>query len=233
VVPAPAEAPEAAPGTPQDLGPPSGEVAMIDSAPAEVAPPEAPVLPPAEWQVVSPGWRNALPTLGRWRLNDEGAQQTDPNQFFAKLLSVVPQGDSPLRYSFSARSTGKGWVGVGLHFLVAGTGTHLGYGEGRSWLVWLTRDPVHFKKNVTRLQVYHSQTDVQMKMVAEVPVSGSIFDWNKFAIRLDPAAGSLAVELNGEVLNLDVPGGLGTGDFVAFRSIDKAEFKDFLVEAKQ
>jgi hypothetical protein len=172
-----------------------------------------------------------LPGLGKWRFKDGLIRQLDPDQFFAKVLSPVVQ-TGQLRYSFAARSLGKGWVGLGLHLLV-GKGTHRGYGEGTSWLVWLTRDPVHFKKDATRIQVYHSTSDVAMDLVSEAPVAVSVFDWNRFEVELDPQARTLVVRLNtAEVLTVKAAQGLGGGNFVALRTIDQAEFKDYLVEAK-
>ena len=170
--------------------------------------------------------------LGTWKFKDGLIRQLDPNLFFAKVASPVTQTGQASRYSFSARSLGKGWVGLGLHVLV-GKGTHRGYGEGTSWLVWLTRDPVHFKKDTTRIQVYHSTSDVQMELVAEAPVSASVFDWNRFEVELNPQTSTLVVRLNtAEVLTVKVAQGLDGGNFVALRTIDQAEFKDYLVEAK-
>ena len=194
----------------------------------------SPIGSPGEWLVVGQGFPDPIRGLGTWEFKGSTIRQVDSTQFFAKVLSPVVQNGQRLRYSFTARSQGSGWVGLGLHILVGQAGTHRGFGEGQSWLVWLTRDPVHFSTNTTRLQIYQSTSDLSLTLVAEAPVSASIFDPNLFVVEMDSVANALAITLNGvQVLRYEVPLGLGKGNLVALRSIDKAEFTNFLVEAEK
>jgi hypothetical protein len=115
--------------------------------------------------------------------------------------------------------------------MVSGAEKHRGWGEGNSVLVWLTSDPKHRDDALTRLQVYRSTSDVAMALLEETVVPESVFDENRIEVRLDPAAGILAVALNGtERL---VRGGftdLAGGTAVVFRALDRAGFTDFRVE---
>ncbi|MBL8968660.1 MAG: hypothetical protein JNG85_16770 [Spirochaetaceae bacterium] len=168
--------------------------------------------------------------LGDWTIGEENAAQNDPESYFAKLALPLRIGGS-LRYSFSARSTGKGWVGFGIHVLVAKVGTHRGYGEGSSTLVWLSRDP-RGGDPATRLQIYRSRNDVDMSIVDEAATDISALERNRFEIDVDPAAGLLVVRVNDREAYRKT--GLflePLGDYVVLRALDRAEFSDFRVEA--
>jgi hypothetical protein len=70
-----------------------------------------------------------------------------------------------------------------------------------------------------------------MTLLREAVVPESVFDANEISVHLDPAGGRLAVSLNGsERLSCGGFEGLADGAAVVFRSIDRAEFKDFRVE---
>jgi hypothetical protein len=170
---------------------------------------------------------------GKWELGPDKALQSDAEEFFAKLLIPMPGAGRTMAYSFQARSLGKGWVGFGVHLLASMADTHTGYGEGESWLVWFTRDPVHFKDSPTRAQVYRSRDAVDMSLVAEAPVRINIASPNAFEIRVDPATGTIQVLVNGEaaldLAGLDLPEG---GDCLVLRSLDRAEFVDFRAVAR-
>ena len=218
-----------APAAPQfEIAYPLLPVPDLSAAPA---PAEAPVQA-ASWRVIARGFSATESGPGTWTSSGGVTRQTDPDEFFAKVIARSPV-EPDLRYSFAARALGRGWVGVGLHVLIAGSQTHSGYGEGDSWLVWLTRDPVHFAQDQTRVQVYHSTSDTQMALVADRPVAVSIKDWNRFSIETDTGAQRLSVRINdGDVVSIPLPAGSGSGGRLALRSIDKAEFQDFLIEAK-
>jgi hypothetical protein len=221
---APESAVEAAPAPDLVPGP---AIALAPEVVPEAAP--APV-----WSTVGEGFVPVARATGTWDVKGAVIRQLDANQFFAKLGSHLTGTGEPLRLSVSARSLGTGWVGLGLHVLVSGKGTHRGYGEGDSWLVWLTRDPVHFAKNPVRLQVYHSVDDVKMDLVSEVPVNAIMKDWNQLEVTLDPAAHTVAARVNGgDALTVAVTGPWAPGPSIVLRALDRAEFKDFLVEAKR
>ncbi len=204
------------------------------------APPAETSLPPVlttateSYASLAEGFGSSFIGSGRWTVDPSTARQTDPDQFRAKLVLPLAQGQGSFRYSFSARSMGKGWVGLGLHIYAAGSKTHSGYGSGESILVWLTRDPVHFAKDTTRIQVYRSTTDVRMSLVAESPVELSIFELNRIEVEFDSNAGGVSVRVNGkEGLSTKLRGPIAEGAYVILRCIDKAEFADFRVESKR
>ena len=176
------------------------------------------------------GFGGSKALLGEWSVTDEAARQLDKDAFFAKLAAPLVQEAKPYRYSFVAASEarGRGWVGLGATVFVPSSGLVKGYGSGNALLVWLTRDPVHFAKDITRLQIYRSVNEWKMLLVAEIPVSESIYDENRFEISLDPGAGTISVSLNGKH-NLTASGleGLEAGSYVVFRSLDRASFGDF------
>ncbi|MCX7023105.1 MAG: hypothetical protein NT080_00615 [Spirochaetes bacterium] len=206
------------------------EPAAVPEAPVETRP----AAPIATYETIARGFAATRPLMGSWTVSRNSAKQTDPTQYFAKLGLPLVQGLSPVRYSFSAKSTGTGWVGVGLHVYVHGSATDFGYGQGDSFLVWLTRDPYHNGDRATRLQLYRSTSDVDMEMTASVVVPKSIFARTTVTIDVDPSDGSLVVSLDGrERLRTDKLGNLGGGLAAVFRSIDTAEFGDFSVEERR
>jgi tetratricopeptide (TPR) repeat protein len=204
---------------------------VLDTA-AEATPEVAaapPVQTPDQWRIIGRGFSATERGPGTWKTEGDVIRQIDPDEFFAKLIGPSP-ADQTVRYSFSARSLGRGWVGLGLHVLVGGVKTHTGWGEGDSWLVWLTRDPVHFAKDQTRIQIYHSTSDTQMTLLADQPVAVSIRDWNRLSVETGDA---LTITLNdAPVASVPLPARAQGPGLIALRSIDKAEFQDFLIEAK-
>ena len=139
------------------------------------------------------GFKATTPLVGSWSIKNGIARQTDPEAFYAKLAIPLVQKKRTFSYSFTAQSKarGRGWVGVGFHMFTPRSYTQKGFGAGDSLCIWLTRDPVHYKKNITRLQLYRSVDDWNMDLLDEVPVSESIFDANHFAVTVDPVEGSL------------------------------------------
>ena len=74
---------------------------------------------------------------------------------FGKLLLPAEQKDSPVLYSFKAKSTDppNEWVGFGLHIYVDNVEKR-GYGLGDSLLVWLTRDQEVYKTMADRKKYF-------------------------------------------------------------------------------
>jgi len=151
--------------------------------------------------------------------------------YLAKYVVATDFDFIPLRFSFKAQSTGKRWVGVGVHLYVSESTTAEGWGKGESILVWLTYDKVHFTENQTRIQLYHSYADSRMDMIAEAPAAVDIFEFNRFEIDVDPQKGNVFVRLNGTDA-LDAAGILGLRKIeeIALRAIDTASFGDFAAE---
>ncbi len=240
--PAPAPVPPPAPPTPAPPPPPPSPAPPPTPAPSPPPPPAPP--PPSEPVVVAAappveqepsasfeGFGGAVRYMGRWTVQKSSARQTDETALTAKLAVPLAQAGGPLRYTVTAQSQGSGWVGVGLHVLVSSAEKHRGWGEGRSILAWLTSDPKHRGDTFTRLQLYRSESDIDMTLVDEVIVPESVFDRNEISVRLGSEEGVVSVSLNGTP-RLSSPGfgDLSSGVTVVFRSIDKAEFQDFRVE---
>jgi hypothetical protein len=198
-------------------------------ASASPAPAAAPALvePPPLFE----GFEGAFTGRGVWKIAKDTAEQTDPKEYYSKLVAPLGQGARPYRYEFSARSEGSGLVGFGLHVFVRSATTHEGWGEGRSILVWLTYDKHRYGSEPTRLQIYRSRGDSYMEMIRDLPLSISIFTSHAYSVEVDPGRGDLSVAIDGQTaLSETGIGGLGTGDFVVFRTIDRAAFSDFRVE---
>jgi hypothetical protein len=185
-------------------------------------------------EILLSGFEGAAPMVGSWTIDGEVASQTDGDAFYAKLGSPLIQDSRAFKYSFTAKSTapGRGWVGIGFHAYVPKSYTVKGYGAGDSICLWLTRDPVHYKKDVTRLQLYRSVDDWDMNLIAEIAVPESIYEANSFELEIDPATGVISASLNG-TKRLEVKDviDLHKGICVAFRALDTAEFSAFKVEA--
>ena len=220
---------------------PAAENAVeAETSPGEIlnSPTTAFETPPAQVrEMLLEGFSSTTALVGTWSIADGVACQNDPEALFAKLSLPLEQGDRVYDYSFTARSEarGRGWVGLGFHVCTTKTSiTTRGFGSGRSLCVWLTRDPVHYRENQTRLQLYRSRDDWNMDLLAEVAVSESIYEDNRFDLRIDSVAGSVSVSLNGSerLAAVDIRN-LGQGAFVLFRALDRACFSKFKAEAEE
>ena len=215
---------------------PAAETKAETPAPSVQEPaPAAPAASPAE--PIRGPFDGAMAILGTWKIDGGKAVQSDGDCYFAKLaIPLVQSEDGIYRYSFVAKSTarGRGWVGVGAHLFAPESHSFVGYGWGDSLVVWLTRDPVHYQKDITRIQLYRSMNDNWMLPVAEAIVPESIFDENRFDVSFDPKAGTVSVSLNGtERLQVkDLPK-LYEGRYVVLRTLDTAEFSAFRTEASK
>jgi tetratricopeptide (TPR) repeat protein len=234
--------PSPAPETTVAALPSAASSAPSKEAEASVAP-QAPAVPasidvstnaqPPARRLFAEGLKDAKPLVGEWKLEGGKAMQLDPETFHAKLAIPLRQEMRSFAYSFNAKSDarGRGWVGVGLHVFTPKSYTLKGYGSGDSLCLWLTRDPVHFTTDITRLQLYRSVDDWDMKLLCEAPVSESIYDDNRFEIVVDPATGKVTASLNGtERLSADSVLGLHEGVYVVLRALDTAEFHDLKTE---
>ena len=176
-------------------------------------------------------FKGAVPALGSWTLRGESAEQTDREQLFAKLAVPVRQDSLVTKYSFSARSTGRGWTGLGIHIYRDDAVTHTGYGAGNSLLIWITRDPVHYEDTHTRLEIYRSYSDTFMSRVHGDIIPESIVEENFYEIVYDRIGNYLTVRINGsERLRLTDNIGLGEGRYVVFRTLDTSGFANFSME---
>jgi hypothetical protein len=136
-----------------------------------------------------------------------------------------------MRYSFTARSTGSGWTGLGIHIYRGPAATHRGYGAGKSILIWVTSDPKHYNNDDTRLELYRSLDDINMYRLNSIVISESIYDANKYAVEIDTNSGTVTVQVNGaERLKASGFSDFSEGEFIVLRSLDTAEFRNIKVE---
>ena len=182
------------------------------------------------------GFGSSIPLVGDWSIKNGIAEQNDEDAFYAKLATPLIQEKGVFTYTFSAKSDarGRGWVGIGLHVFTPKSYTLKGYGSGDSLCVWLTRDPAHLSSDITRIQLYRSVSDWDMKLLDEVPVEESIYEYHEFQVTVDTAGGTVTISLDG-VQRLSEKGvlDLSRGVFVVLRALDRAEFKEFRVEARE
>lgn len=143
------------------------------------------------------GFDGSASRLGAWRISGETASQSDPKQYFSRLEMPLAQGKAATLYRFKARSTGDGWVGVGLHLYVEDVKKRRGYGEGRSLLVWFTRDRAARGDDATYLQLYRSDDDVVMERMFDAELSDGIERWRSVEVLYDPSAEFIAVSVDG------------------------------------
>lgn len=180
------------------------------------------------------GFAGSKPDVGDWSLTDYQAVQTDSDAFFAKLAVPAAQSDEPVLYSFSVRSLDPGgWVGVGLHFFVSDVDKRRGYGMGKSLLVWLTRDPDVYKTQLTYLQLYRSDDDINMGRVLDSVIEEPISEFLDIEVLYEPDNQYLTVAIGGEdKIRYRTWFGIDSGVEVALRSLGAAEFRDFRIRTE-
>ncbi len=185
-------------------------------------------------RVVTESFVSAEPAMGSWQVAGEKARQDDNQQLFAKLVLPAIQRDRITKYSFSAKSTGRGWTGLGLHIYRDRSATHRGYGAGNSILVWVTYDPKNTGDTSTRLQMYRSYSDTYMELIKSTVIPESIFESNAYEIIFNNVNDGITVMVNGaNRMEADGLDGLTEGAFVVFRTLDTADFEDFTMEVME
>ncbi len=180
-------------------------------------------------ETLKSGFSGARPLMGTWALSSSTVAQTDPRQYFSRLSLALAQERKPVLYAFSVKAGAEGWVGAGLHFFVSGVRSERGYGEGKSLLFWLTRDPKARGSGATWLQLYRSDDDVNMERVLDAKLEKGIAEWRRVEILYDPAAEFVAVAVDGQVkAAYRTFFGLGSGVSVSLRTLGSGvSFKDF------
>ncbi|MFH2113255.1 MAG: hypothetical protein ABIJ86_01950 [Spirochaetota bacterium] len=185
-------------------------------------------------KVIRSDLSDSVARMGSWVIQGAGARQTDASQYFSRLELPLAQDGKPLLYSFKARATGAGWVGLGLHFFVEDVVKRRGYGEGKSLLVWFTRDQVARGVDTTYLQLYRSDNDVVMERMFDAAIGDSMIIWRKVDIVYDPVAEYVAVSVDG-VLRIVYKTFFGrtSGATMALRTLGGGvEFADFSVRGE-
>jgi hypothetical protein len=143
------------------------------------------------------GFDGSLARMGSWKITGQTAAQTDASQYFSRLEMPLAQGKAATLYRFKARSTGKGWIGLGLHIFVEDNKKKRGYGEGKSLLVWFTRDKSTRGDDATYLQLFRSDTDVVMERMFDAELQDGLAAWRLVEIVYDPVADYIAVSVDG------------------------------------
>ncbi len=143
------------------------------------------------------GFGDSSARMGSWKIVGAMASQADSSQYFSRLELPLAQGKAPMLYRFKARSTGKGWIGLGLHLYVEDVLKKRGYGEGKSLLVWFTRDSDARGDDATYLQLYRSDNDVVMERMFDAELADGIESWRLVEVVYDPGAEYIAVSVDG------------------------------------
>jgi len=180
------------------------------------------------------GFAGAKPATGKWNVTAGKASQTNGREYFAKLRLPVQQGRKRTLYSFTAKGGPKGWTGVGLHFFISGKTVRYSYGEGKSLLLWFTRDPASYRDKSTYLQLYRSDGLVQMEQVFSGELSNDMAKPFKGEILYDPAREYVLVAVDGSVrVVYKTFFGIDDGVGVALRTLGPGcEFSDFSVRVE-
>ncbi|GEM_PF-2177308 len=180
------------------------------------------------------GFAGAKPATGKWNVTAGKASQTNGREYFAKLRLPVQQGRKRTLYSFTAKGGPKGWTGVGLHFFISGKTVRYSYGEGKSLLLWFTRDPASYRDKSTYLQLYRSDGLVQMEQVFSGELSNDMAKPFKVEILYDPAREYVLVAVDGSVrVVYKTFFGIDDGVGVALRTLGPGcEFSDFSVRVE-
>jgi hypothetical protein len=146
---------------------------------------------------VRTGFEASAARMGSWKIDGQTASQTDASQYFSRLELPLAQSKAATLYRFKARSTGKGWIGLGLHIFVDDIKKRRGYGEGKSLLVWFTRDKDARGDDATYLQLYRSDNDVVMERMFDAELEDGMAAWRLVEVVYDPVAEYIAISVDG------------------------------------
>ena len=211
-----------------DLSRAQADAAAAVSAEPSVAPSALPT------RTVLSGFGRGSGVKGDWSATNAGATQRNGGEYFAKYAIPLVQNQAQTLYTFTAKATGPGYTGYGLHFYVSGDRAAGGYGLGSSYLVWLTRDPDFYGTDDTYLQLYQSFNDVYMIQIASVKIPNAISATNTTSVLYDKSAGSVVVSVGGRrQLIHEVSTPLLRGTKIALRALGApVQFTNLNVKAK-
>jgi hypothetical protein len=187
--------------------------------------------PSAFQELLRSGFSDSQTRLGTWKVSGGILSQTDKNQFFSRITFPLVQSSKPVLYSFETKTGAKGWVGTGIHLFADGMKKPKGYGEGKSLLIWLTRDAKVRGNDGTYLQVYRSDDDVNMERVLDAKVKERLDGWNRIDVLYEPADEFIVLAVNGSVrAAYRTYFGIGAGVSVSLRTLGEGvQFKGFEV----
>ena len=180
------------------------------------------------------GFRSGRGTYGSWKLTGGTLSQTNTSLNWAKYVIDVDQRSTTTMYTFNAKAIGKGKVGYGLHFFAGNQETSRGYGYGRSFLLWLTRDAAFYGTDNTYIQLYRSYDDIKMYQVMSNRISHSIESDLAITVGYDRTLNVILVGVNGWlVAGYMVEDGIALGDNIALRTMGgPVEFSNLSVKVK-
>jgi hypothetical protein len=170
-------------------------------------------------------------TYGDWSASGSTARQTDETMLDAKYVMSLPQNQDEYLYTFTASSSDSAWTGHGLHFLGSGSEKN-GYGFGKSYLVWITRD-ANVQTDKPFVQIYKSFNDTWMVQVASQQIDVSVTQPLQVDTYVNTITGLIGVAVNGDVIMAwHDPDPITRGNSVAFRALHKATFQGLTVKAE-
>jgi chemotaxis protein histidine kinase CheA len=169
--------------------------------------------------------------LGTWKLTNGVLSQTNAKQYFSRLTFPLVQSSTPVLYSFETKASAKGWVGTGIHLFADGVKKGKGFGEGKSLLVWLTRDSKVRGNDGTYLQVYRSDSDVSMERVLDAKIKERLDGWNRVDVLYEPGNEFIVIAVNGTVrAAYRTYFGIGAGATISLRTLgDGVQFRNLEV----
>jgi hypothetical protein len=167
--------------------------------------------------------------IGTWEKSKDGnsISQKDSKAFFAKYRIPVAQPlDKRILYSFKAGSTSKDTVGIGLHISVSdmpmAAKNKAYWGEGKSILIWFAKDPLIKKNRASYLQIYKSDSQVNLERVFDSKMLDGFTDMDqmKADVLYDPVDNYLLVQVNGKIkVVYKLPFILPEGREIALRTV--------------
>lgn len=175
------------------------------------------------------GFASGGPQIGDWDITPARAVQEDSDQFFAKMTLPHEDGSGATLYEFGARTLDPGWVGLGMHIEVSNV-ERRGYGLGKSMLIWFTRDRDAYGHELTHLQIYRSDDDVNMERVADAVIPEALSEFRQIGILYEPTTQYITIAVDGvDRLRFSTWFDLDNGASIALRSLGAAEFRDLVV----
>jgi Chromosome segregation ATPases len=182
-------------------------------------------------ELLRSGFGGAQTRLGSWKITGGVLSQVDKNQYFSRMTFPLVQSSSRLLYSFETKTSAKGWTGTGIHLFADKVKKPRGYGEGKSLLVWLTRDAKVRGNEGSYLQVYRSDSDVSMERVLDAKIQEKLDRWNRVDVLYEPDTEFIVIAVNGTVrAAYRSYFGIGAGATVSLRTLGSdVQFRNFEV----
>lgn len=178
------------------------------------------------------GFSSGGSQIGDWDISPNRAVQRDSDQFFAKMTIPLEDAAGATLYEFAARTLDPGWVGLGMHIEVSDVELR-GYGLGKSILIWFTRDRDAYGHELTHLQIYRSDDDVNMERVADAVIPEVLSEFREIGILYEPTTRYITVSVDGvDRLRFSTWFDINSGASIALRSLGAAEFRNLTVSGR-